>query len=272
MSTAGFTGGYDVACKLLGLTAEQCSRYKEMHSAGKCVTMEVPNGVVLDMLTFTQSGKHLVQHTTKVNLLNPSSRTTEVCDLGGGIIVMRFHGCNNHALVRGWTQPLQRVVEEVKPQTTPVAQVPVQCTQTLHAQLDIWQKEANAVPGVRAAIAATRPDPSGHFAPNRVSRTYGGTFRDMHTKGQLQRSINSRAADIRILKANGRVVPMQSVVVTGFYKFPMPQDFVKGDIMQAVFQSLSGLSTPVSDLRMSWDEFFKKGCNPTTHFHAIEAE
>jgi hypothetical protein len=114
MKDGGYTGGLKTASQLMGLTAKQLALYESKQKAADFVTMTVPNGVVLDRLTFTRDGKHQVDIGAKVELDNPTTRLVDVYDLGGGLVVMRFHGCNNYALVRGWTQSL-------KPQPAPVA-------------------------------------------------------------------------------------------------------------------------------------------------------
>lgn len=114
MHASGFTGGYEKGCQLIGLTSAQCSQYIEMHSKGQCQVIDVPNGIVLDRLTFTRNGVHRVQKKVLVELINPPSRKTEVCDLGGGLYAMRFHGCDNHGLVRA-SAPVPRQTVVIPP-------------------------------------------------------------------------------------------------------------------------------------------------------------
>jgi hypothetical protein len=100
MHASGFTGGYEKGCGLIGLTPTQCAKYTKMHSDAVCQIVDVPNGIVLDRLTFSRNGTHHVQKNVLVDLQNPITRKTEVCDLGNGLYAMRFHGCDNHGLVR----------------------------------------------------------------------------------------------------------------------------------------------------------------------------
>jgi hypothetical protein len=123
MRKNGFTGSIQDACGLMGLTDVECSTYKYKHENGLCEYMDVPNGVVLDALTYTRGNKNYAQKDVLVKLKNLSTRKTEVCDLGGGVYAMRFLGCGNHGLVRGFfpapetaaVQPEQSVAQECIP-------------------------------------------------------------------------------------------------------------------------------------------------------------
>ncbi len=259
MHQQGFTGGYDVACGLLGLTHNQCVMYQEMHSRGTCQIMEVPNGVVLDRLTFTRNGKHQVDHGALVALKNPPSRKTEVCDLGGGVVAMRFHGCSNHAVVYGWNPP----------RPVPVAVKQVECMPEHLVALMVWEARAVMIPGVSQAIAASGSG-AGYFAPGDVSRRFGATFRKARAEGKLSLSVVSHPVTVTLLKPNGQSRVLYQGTVTGEHRFPMPFDFVEGDVMQVVFHDLNAFQSPISDLRAERREFVNRGCRNITAMNAIE--
>lgn len=256
MHSQGFTGGYDVACGLLGLTHNQCVMYQEMHSRGTCQVMDVPNGIVLDRLTFTRNGKHQVDHGALVALRNPPTRKTEVCDLGGGVIAMRFHGCNNHAIVRGW---MPRPVVAVQPAV---------CTPEHLVSLTVWEAKAGSFRGVSEAISASRSG-AGHYAPGDVSRKFGATFRRAHAEGQLQKSVTTHQVTVSLMKGGQEFIIHQGMV-TGEYRFPLPQGFADGDVLRVVYHDLGRIFSPVSDIRAQRSEFIARGCKTVTVIHAIE--
>ncbi len=258
MHAQGFTGGYDVACKLLGLTHNQCVMYQEMHSRGACQTMDVPNGVVLDRLTFTREGKHQVDYGALVALRNPPTRKTEVCDLGGGVIAMRFHGCNNHGIVRGWA-----------PKSAPVVVQPTACVPEHLVELAVWEEKAVMILGVSQAIAASRSG-AGYFASGDVSRRFGAVFRKARAEGKLSLSTTSHHVTVTLLKSNGQSRVLFQGTVTGVHRFPIPSDFVEGDMMRVMFHDLSTFHSPVSDLRAARNEFVSRGCKSITAMNAIE--
>lgn len=265
MHRDGFTGGYQSACGLLGLTAAQCKLYQEKHNAGSCVVMQGADGIVLDRLTFTKDGKHLVQHSVKVALKEPPTRTVEVCDLGGGVIAMRWHGCNNHALVTGWKKPLftEVVMQSGAPATTSTA-----CTEPAWMQINVWDSRALNVPGVRATIEETRPAPGSYYVANRVSRAHGGTFRTLHAKGELARSALIHPATIYLVKKDSSESVIDTGNVVGQKRIPMPAGFAEGDFIKVLFAGEQGLVSPISgDLRAQFKEFHPCG----THLHAIES-
>lgn len=101
MAEAPYTGTLDEACLLMGLGREECDRYRDMRESDQCVTMHVPNGIVLDALTFTPHYGNTARYNVLVELQEPPTREVTVCDLGNGVWAMEFRGCNNHGLVRG---------------------------------------------------------------------------------------------------------------------------------------------------------------------------
>ncbi len=266
MHKDGFTGGYPSACGLLGLTAAQCKLYQEKHNAGSCDVMQGPNGIVLDRLTFTKDKKHLVQHNVKVALKDPPTRTVSVCDLGGGVIAMRWHGCNNHALVVGWKKPL---FKEVTTQSSAPASTPAACTQPAWMQINVWSAAALNVPGVRDTINATQLAPGkNYYAGNRVSRKYGQEFRSLNTKGELALSSLPHTATIYLVKADSSESVIYSGNVVGEKRLLMPPGFAQGDTIKFLFAGEQGLVSPISgDLRAKYSEFEPCG----TYLHAIEA-
>ncbi len=119
MRENGFTGGYAEACSLLGISPEQCITYQEMHASGACDIKSVPNGVVVDAMTYTDTnGEHRADRNVLIALENPETRDTEICDLGDGVVVMRFLGCNNHAIVNNWVPVVESQPAQVA-STTP---------------------------------------------------------------------------------------------------------------------------------------------------------
>ncbi|HYF10061.1 MAG TPA: hypothetical protein VD967_00435 [Candidatus Paceibacterota bacterium] len=88
-------------CRLMRLSSRDCTTYLDMVRANKCYTTEVPNGVVLDFLTFTHrvTGEHKAQRHVLVALENPETREVSVCEIRRGLFVGQFKGCKNHYLV-----------------------------------------------------------------------------------------------------------------------------------------------------------------------------
>lgn len=102
---SGYTGGADEACKLMYLSGEQCKLIK---SVTDCEQVEIPNGTVLDDLTFTartdittrtgtkiDKGTHLAQNHVLVEIKKGSSRAY-LCNAGGGVYVGRVFECGNY--------------------------------------------------------------------------------------------------------------------------------------------------------------------------------
>lgn len=125
MHEDGYVGSLADACILGGLTSAQCTKYERMVSSGQCRVMILPNGVVLDRLIFSKSGKHFYDAQALVDLQNPISRDATVCDIGGGIIFGRVHGCNNYFRVNGTLRHApQAVAPPPKPKPQAVAPAP----------------------------------------------------------------------------------------------------------------------------------------------------
>jgi len=127
----------------------------------------------------------------KVELENPSTRDTEVCDLGDGTVVMRFLGCNNHAVVNN-----RMVIEIAKPVPAPVlrprtviaSQTPSVCVKSV--ELNIWEPSAVQVPGVAEVIGhRERQDGEvGDTYQTDVSARFGAVFMEMYEAGKLRYS------------------------------------------------------------------------------------
>lgn len=265
MHAQGFTGNYSEASKLLGLTSAQAKKYEEMHSAGACQVMEVPNGVILDRLTFTRAGKHHIDYGAKVALVNPSSRMTEVCDLGGGTFAMRFHGCNNHAVVVGW-KPARATVAPA-----PAPAVSTTCVETQRIRLVIWESKAVEVPGVRQAIAVSGG--SSYYDSGDVSRGFGKAFRAEKSAGRLNLGKKPTPVVISLLKANGTEERLYSGRVVGSHSFSMPSGFVEGDALRILFTE--PVTSPTSsqfgpEIRAKRSEFAFPTCKSEVHLNAIE--
>jgi hypothetical protein len=263
MHAQGFTGSYAEASKLLGLSPAQAKKYEEMHSADACQVMEVPNGVVLDRLTFTRDGKHHIDYGAKVALVNPSSRKTEVCDLGGGVMAMRFHGCNNHAVVVGW--------KPGKATAAPASVPATACPNPVMVRVNVWNSRVVEFPGAQEAVALAKTSSESYFNPKDLSRGIGDKLLLAGKQGSISRSTVAHEMTVTVMKANGTqevVVPKRGIV--GEYTFPMPATFGNGDVMRVVFTDLSKFHSPVSDLRAAWSEFQKAICGHRNNFHAIE--
>lgn len=245
MHDNGFTGDYKEAGNLLGLSSAQAKKYEAMHSAGSCQVMEVPNGVVLDRLTFTRDGKHLPDYGAKVALVNPSSRKTEVCDLGGGTFAMRFHGCNNHAVVVGW-----------KPEKATVAPpAPAYMCAKKIGEVSVWTTDVVAkVPGLADAIAKVRAGKSGYYDPAEVSRGYGARIRASGTP-----ITSADIVTVKFHRASGGVTELFKGSVVGKQRFELPADAMDADVVQIVFGGLDKYVYPPQDLRGKVSEY-KGGC------------
>ncbi len=258
MHPEGFTGGYTVAGKLLGLSDAQVKKYNDMHSAGVCTVMDVPNGVVLDRLTFTRNGKHQVQNSVKVDLKDPPSRKVEVCDLGDGVIAMRFHGCNNHALVRDWNHPLKRTV------TVPgLVPSQTQCKLREWLEVIIWEEKAKELPGVAQTIANENRSGVDYFATDSLSRTHGPQFREEKKAGRLNYSAEGHELIVNHIRHDGRVTEIFRGVVVGRQLIRLPGDFSEGDVIQEVYPNLAKLASPPKDKRSAWKEY--QSCINSSH-------
>ena len=266
MHAQGFTGNYGEASKLLGLSTAQAKKYEEMHSAGSCQVVDVPNGVVLDRLTFTRGGKHHIDHGAKVALVNPSSRKTEVCDLGGGVVAMRFHGCNNHAVVVGW--------KPGKATVAPPASAPAPanaCYATQKIRLVIWEAKAAEVSGVKETIA--KAGGSSYYDSGDISRGFGRAFRAEKSAGRLGLGKKSTLVTISLMKANGTEEKLFSGPVVGSHTFTMPLGFVEGDDLRVLFAG--PMTSPTSsqfgpEIRARRNEFQFAKCESEVHLNAIE--
>lgn len=103
MHENGNVMGPEFNCKALGFTPAQCDRFQAMRNAGQCFESQVPNGVVLNALSFNDAkdgGKFKIQYNVLVDLQNPSTRAVLVCELARGDFIVHFLGCNNYARVK----------------------------------------------------------------------------------------------------------------------------------------------------------------------------
>lgn len=104
MHANGNVMGPEYNCKALGFTPSQCDRFQAMRNAGQCFESQVPNGVVLNALSFNDAkdgGKFKIQYNVLVDLQNPSTRAVLICELARGDFIVHFLGCNNYARVKG---------------------------------------------------------------------------------------------------------------------------------------------------------------------------
>ena len=153
MHEGGYKGNFDTACELLGLgkpTDLLCKKYQKMVDNNECQVVDIPNGVVLDRLLFTdrETGKNTVQYRAPVKLVNPPTRQVTLCKLAANLYVGRAPYCNNHFLIRsGGTMP---VAQAPTPQPAPVVQQPKPLAPTPAVQV------ASALPaGCEAGILNT---------------------------------------------------------------------------------------------------------------------
>lgn len=179
MAKNGYTGGFEKACDLLKLSLERCKTYQKMHREGTCRMEEVPNGTVLNKLTYTRGGKHTVQNNVLVALKDPSTRTTEVCDLGGGVYAMRFLGCGNHGLVMGKPIPRTARVPEVV-----VPPMSSGCPGGRKYVFFVWGPEAKRLSCVQKARAEALSSPDFH-AKDRVSRMCNDDLLAAYQRGNI---------------------------------------------------------------------------------------
>lgn len=264
MHPDGFTGGFDVACKLLGLSTTNCGTYKKMHNEGSCVLMDVPNGVVLDRLTFTKvNGKSESRPKMKVNLKDPPTRTANVCKLSDDVIAIRFLGCGNHGLVTGYKLPLTKTVV-TQPQATTATTDDGSCP-VKSMRVNIWEAKAAMVPGVSEMIADTRVSPT-----NGVSRSFGATFRAMNAAGNLMKS--TRAHEVQVFHHTAAPQP-PTLLFRGTMRsdqlITLPVDFRAGDVIRVTFSDYSRLASPLPSGLTAYEREFEKFC--VTNLHAIEA-
>ena len=280
MRTDGFTGSFTEACDLLNFTAEQCQLYERMHENGSCQMMQVPNGVVLDALTFTRNNRHQVDTRVAVALEDPPSRDAEVCDLGMGVYAIRFLGCNNHARV-------DRKIEITRGNDTPALENPLasrtpppepvfnpgarqqQCPMITTPR--IYEPRAAGVDGVREILAQIdetggklvegakngSTDGDGSEA-ERISRRYGASLNAMYRSGGLALSSSPHHISM-VLERPGQ--PPQVFFdgeVTGEQRVRLPEDFRPGDKIVTRFYDYSSIQSPSIHGLHSWYEEFQE--------------
>ncbi len=268
----GFTGSMADACRALRLSKKECETYQSMHSGGKCTVMNVENGTVLDYLTYTVAGKHISQPDVLVSLENPPTRQATVCDLGGDVYAIRFHGCNNHAVVRSPKRPVAR--ENL-------------CTAEKYARINVWESSALNVPGVRETIAATREN---FEHADRVSRENGNQILACEMRGGCKKTHTLQTVEalyIREEKTSGgrsKIVDSKPIgtltVHNGDYrKLPLPELRANGrwNAVQFIYHDKrSLLESPLKawtgkkEIRLYWWEYAKDPCKPGRVIHAIE--
>ena len=259
MHPSGFTGDYQVAGKLMGLTPAQVKKYSDLHSAGTCKVMDAPNGIVLDRLTFTRDGKHHVQASVKVDLENPLTRKAEVCDLGDGVIAIRFHGCNNHALVRGWVPPVK--VAQAAPPVAPSGA----CTTPTYLRVRIWDAKAADQPGVRSAILAedNSRDP---LSLGLLSRKFGDSFLAQERAGAFKLDISPETVKIVHVSGGKIVEVLHDGPVGGMFTKHLPSSFKDGDTIHMVPANKGAFQYPRVGRAVVSAKSEYVACITTTHF------
>lgn len=130
-------------------------------------------------------------------------------------------------------------------------------------RVNIWQKDAINLPGVRETIAIEAASPKdAYFASERLSRKHGKMLREKGT-----RSVQTHSLSINLLKSDGGgVVSLFNGPVTGQVTLPVPEGMKQRDVIQVIFGDLKQLSSPPKDLRLA--EYELDHCR--TNLHAIE--
>jgi hypothetical protein len=153
--------------------------------------------------------------------------------------------------------------------SAPLAAIPQgECVKSL--RLNIWETKALNVSGVRAMVEETlKDDPNSFYRPNRVSRSFGATFRALHARGELARSTRDHTVLI-VVKKKDEVTHLifTGVVKNGVQELKLPLDFEDHDVVMVNFTPGSMVSPLKNDLRAKGVEFL----HCTTNLHAIEAE
>lgn len=174
--------------------------------------------------------------------------------------------------------PPPALVEVVKPEaatayTAPpvVAHAPTECTEPQKMRLIVWEPKALEVKGVREAIEATKPDTNGFYKPNRVSRAFGGTFRALRAKGELEEHSAPQRVMVTHIRGTTETRLFEGTV-TGDREIPVPRDLSDDDVVKVYFPESGKLVSPLNgDLRGLGKEFVKGACGAVTNFHAIAA-
>jgi hypothetical protein len=124
MHEFGFTGSDQDGCNALFGDKGPYYCYYLAHPtwrAANCGDAWLPDGVVLDMLTYTRDGYHRTQQNVLVALGNNTpegGRNAQMCYMGRDsngqdVFVGRFDGCHNWFLVR--SRPMQSMPEPPVP-------------------------------------------------------------------------------------------------------------------------------------------------------------
>jgi hypothetical protein len=276
MHEDGFTGDFDVACKLIKLDEYLCNEWKRAHADGRGVAMDMPkSGITLDALTYTRKGVHYVQENVKVDLVKFPTLAAMVYELtakdGTKVHVIRHLGCSNISKVVGWQSPLVVAVKEPQ-QKLPLAPATEMCARK-YLQVNIWDPKALELPGVRETISETRrAQKENVFAPNRLSRKFGRMFREMHDASTLARGVQSHNVQVILRKAtDGKDYQVFSGQVKGMYRMSFPDEFSQeGDTMRIVFSDYGVLASPTPTGIHVMQSEVKIRCGETFHVHGVD--
>ncbi len=294
MGGYAYKGSIPRACELLGLSGAECAKFMQLRTEEKCRTMDVPNGVVLDGLTYTVGPNHHSQKNVLVDLKDPPTRSTLVCDLGGGTYVLHFLGCGNYGVVRGFIPPQPKVVAEppraqVVIPPAPLLVVPSTPTAIcpsgeFSVATFIWSPEALGVTrqvrdsaGNTRVISAQqviddmkRAGASDPHRGNALARFFGGTFFAKAKAGELQQAEATFPARYEQVKADGTVHKLWEGQVGGTGRpvdVPIP-NFEDGDTIRITVTG--AVASPLSSISARKAEW-RTGCKAATHGVAAPA-
>lgn len=194
--------------------------------------------------------------------------------------------CSNSPLgqVKGPVAPPPKpalvVAAKPAPVYTPppvVAQAPVPafqgCVEGKYLRINIWDKGALDVSGVRSMIEETRRETNSQFKPSRISRTYWKQFLDMEKVGTLKRASSTHIAEVWV-DHNGTKIPVwNGTVHGGVQRIPMPLSFVEGSVLRVTFLSSvrNSLESPLeTGLHVAHREYKDVSCGFNFNVVAIE--
>lgn len=196
--------------------------------------------------------------------------------------------CSNSPLaqVKGPVTPTSKPapVEAAKPppvstpppviaQAPPVVPAFQGCTEGKYLRINIWDKSALDVPGVRPMIEETRRETNSQFKPSRISRSYWKTFLDMEKAGTLKRAASTHTAEVWVDHNGGKIPVWSGHVQSGVQRIPMPLAFVEGSVLRVTFRSsvTAPLESPLDGgLYVAYPEYKSVGCGFNFNVVAIE--
>jgi len=250
MHEDGFTGSVDDACKLLKFTGDQCADYNRMLENGHCDLVRVPDGTVLDAMTFTRERKHFADPKVEVALEEFPSRNARVCDLGGNTWAIRFDGCNNHAVVRSWAPtPVQvawrnKPSKETRPEFTAATQIaayiPGQCPVGRKLLVAVYDEKALMIDGVGEYAARFRAEEGAEVSLRKkgpdasISNLFGELFHDLEKSGELEFDSTSRSLSVVVMADDGES-EIFSGEVTGKEFISVPSWVESSDLINVRF-------------------------------------